>query len=176
MATVPVEITWTAGQIVTAAQLNSNLRDAINFIIGPPLCICRQTLAQSIANTTWAGLTFDTEDINRDSMHSTVTNTSRLTAVTAGWYRLEASSGFVSNATGQRAFEWAVNTSRRSPASWINATAGGLATMSHWAVTLFLNVGDFVEALAWQNSGGALNTASGTAENQAYVAAQWAST
>jgi hypothetical protein len=176
MATVPVEITWVTGQVVTAAQLNANLRDAINFLISPPLAILRQTVAGSFTSATWTQVSFDTEDIDRDSGHSTVTNTSRYTAQTAGYYLCAGKISFASNATGRRWTRWDVNGSE------INATRLGFApsngdvseipACSRW---IFLNVGDFVELKGYQDSGGALNTVV-TSGDQPMANLQWMST
>jgi hypothetical protein len=160
MATVPAEITWVVGQVVTAAQLNANLRDAINFLISPPLLVVRQTVAQSIATATWTGMTFDAEDKDSDGMHSTVTNTSRATAQTQGWYHLQETAGFAADATTNtlRGVAHHVNGANRAGKMQALNDNTDIALTSGAAV--FLNVGDFAEAAAFQNRGSALNTAS----------------
>jgi hypothetical protein len=159
MATVPVEITWVTGQVVTAAQLNSNLRDAVNFLIARPMFVGRQTVAQSIAATTWTAALWDTEDKNNDGMHSTSTNPSRATAQTAGWYTDHSNMDWAASATGQRLIAWTINGAGRAGKVHLNA-AGTFDTAENTSGMVFLNVGDYFEVTIWQNSGGALNTSS----------------
>lgn len=162
MATVPSEITWVTGQVVTAAQLNSNLRDAVNFIIGPPMWVIRQTAAQSIADSAVTALTWDTEDLDRDGVHSTVTNTSRCTAQTQGWYDLKGQYGFASIAAAGVIRDGRFRINGVATDYWgvqvptVANAAGQLTVVGD----LFLNVSDYVEVYAQQfNGGSALNTA-----------------
>jgi hypothetical protein len=76
MATLPSFRTWTAGEIVTAAYMNSNVRDAGNFFLSWPVFEGRQAVAQSFTSGAPTALLIDTEDIDTDNGHSTVTNTS----------------------------------------------------------------------------------------------------
>lgn len=176
MATVPAEITFTAGSILTAAQLNTNLRDAINFLINAPVCQCRQTVGQSIANTTAQSITFDTEDVDNDGMHSTVTNTDRLTAVTAGRYTLGGGVSYPANGTGSREADWFVNaTVVNGGGASIPATAAAVQYVATRAISVFLNVGDFITLGAFQSSGGALTTPV-TNVQQSIVCARWVGT
>lgn len=177
MATVPAEITWVAGSIVTAAQLNLNLRDGINFFVNPVIAVLRQTVAQSLTSAVFTSINMDTEDIDRDGGHSTVTNTSRYTAQTAGWYEALACVHYSANVTGRRITRWAVNAaallaSFTSMASV--ATGTGSTGMDAVPRRVFLNVGDFLEVQGFQDSGGALNTQVG-AENASYFSVLWVS-
>lgn len=162
MATVPVEMTFVAGAVLTAAQLNTNVRDAINFIIAPPLAVVRQTVAQSIPNSTFTPYTFDTEDIDRDGMHSTSSNTGRLTAQTAGWYSLQGSGTFV--ASGVSAGEvvgFQTNGTGDEFGSHFAVTNAGFPGQMTVAATSYLNVGDYVQLMGFQGTGGAINSSVG---------------
>jgi hypothetical protein len=160
MATIPVEITWTTGQVVTAAQLNSNLRDAVNFLLSWPVCELRQTVAQSVANNTDTPLSMDAEEIDTDNMHSTVTNTSRVTAQTAGRFQLSGGTSYASNTTGRRAASYRLNGAPMLGTQAAITAAGATADVQPTGRTLttYLNVGDYVELVAYQDSGGSLNT------------------
>lgn len=91
MATVPSPRTWAVGELLTAAKLNTDLRDGLSFLLGPPLAVLVKNATQSVSSTTFTPLTWEVEQIDRDGGHSTVTNTSRYTCLTAGWYHLHAS-------------------------------------------------------------------------------------
>jgi hypothetical protein len=160
MATIPSPPTFTAGQVITASTFNTNVRDATHFLTGKPLCALSNSVVQSIANNTATAATFDTEATDSDNMHSTVTNTSRLPAVTPGWYMVSGNVPFASNATGSRWIAFQVN---GLPASRIGFTQTGSAggsgpeTALSSAAPVFLNVNDYVEMIVLQTSGGALN-------------------
>lgn len=125
-----------------------------------PVTQVRSTGATSITNNAYTSVNFATEDYDDDGMHSTVTNTSRLTAVRAGRYQLDGAAGFVSNATGRRGAQFAVNGTAINASQTLLAaftSAGGIDVPCR-GVVVTLAVGDFVELQAFQDSGGALNT------------------
>lgn len=84
MAVLPNPRTWTVGELLTAAKLNTDLRDGLNFLLsGKPLCKLKLSAGVNLSsqNIPWTA-----EDIDRDNGHSTVTNNDRYIAQTAGWY------------------------------------------------------------------------------------------
>lgn len=156
MATVPSPRTWVVGETVTAAKMNE-LRDALNFLLSPPLFELFHSGSISPATSTQAVVPMDSEVIDRDSGHSTVTNNSRYTSQTAGYYLVNGAVGFVSNATGKRELTILVNgTTETYPSSVPGLAAGftGLTTSGR----VYLAVADYAELYVWQNSGGALAT------------------
>ncbi len=164
MTTVPVMRTWTAGELVTAAFMNSNIRDAGNFLLARPLFIGRASAAQSIANGVWTGILLDTEDIDRDNIHSTVTNTSRVVPATPGYHFFSYTVNFVSNATNARGSRIRVNGADSAITGCgrvvMTGSAGGADTALTGSGITYLNgTTDYAELIAYQNSGVALNTA-----------------
>jgi hypothetical protein len=151
--------TVSAGGTLTAALWNSQVRDAENFFLAVPHVVLTQSVAQTVATATFAAITWDVEVRDNDSMHSTVTNTSRMTCVTAGWYEVSGAVGWTGSAVGNRLSRWAVNgtavTGTEVSAAGTLATGVAFAAMT---TGLFLNVGDYVELFGWQSSGGNLNT------------------
>jgi len=146
------------------------------FVNGMPICIVRQTVAQSLSNATWTAITFDTEDVDRDNMHSTSVNTSRLTAQTAGYYLAHGVAAYATNGTGGRAAGLSIN-GTRSPGRAVDLqTVATAATTSAAPVSsiVFLNVGDYLELQANQASTGSLNT-SVLADVQSSLAVLWVS-
>jgi hypothetical protein len=139
----------------------NGFRDYINFFVAPPLCVVTNSGAQSIVNAgSGSAVTFDTEAVDTDGMHSTGTNTSRLTAVTPGYYVVTGHVVFASNATGERQAWLLINGtgSRIGFGTTLAMTGASHVTAVIASTTLFLNVGDYVEMFAYQSSGGALNT------------------
>lgn len=176
MATVPSQSTVSAGGTLTAALWNDDVRDAINFFLNPPSGQFRQSAAQSIANNTYTALLFDVEESDNDSGHSTVANTSRYNAVTAGRFQLSGGySAAASAGGGRRITRWAVNgTAVNGSNAGQTSDANVVYNQPARVITQFLNVGDYVELWAFQDSGGALNT-SVTAENQPSMTVCWIS-
>lgn len=160
MATVPVTRTAVAGEVTTAPHFNDNIRDVLNYLLARPIFQGVQTSAQSLTDGVAAALTFNSEDVDSAGGHSTSTNTSRYTAVYPGWYRASAGVSFAANATGLRALEIAKNGALINGSGVILPAISGVShRMTSRTILSFLNVGDYLEAFAFQNSGGALNTA-----------------
>jgi hypothetical protein len=174
MGTVPTFRTWVVGELVTASFMNTNIRDGGNFLTAVPTFEGRQTVAQSIPNSSGTAVLLDTEDIDSDGGHSTVTNTSRYTAQTAGWYRYGGACSLAANATGTR-IVW-VN---KNAATVAGTAATGVASASIAPAIAMrsrlvqLALTDFLEMIMFQNSGVAQNTVISGVESQPSLGLQW---
>src|SRR5690349_16628255 len=92
--------------------MNNNITAVLAWLLAPALCRVRATAGQSIANNAFVSLNFDAEDVDTTGMHSTVSNTSRITAVYPGWYGAAGGHSFVAAggaATSRRMSQYAVN-------------------------------------------------------------------
>ena len=161
MPVVPSPPTISSG-IVTTSQYNQ-YRDAINFLLRPPAFKLRQSAIQSLTSGAWTALTFDAEDTDTDidavGGHDTAANNTRFTARYACYYQLGFMPNFAASATGQRGGRFAINgVTVTGSESFINATSAGGPELPASTTIVFLAIGDYVEAQALQNSGGALNT------------------
>lgn len=175
MTAVPATRTWVAGEVVTAAHFNTNIRDVFNFLLARPILKARQTAAQSIANNTHTALTFGAETVDSSGMHSTSSNTSRATAVYPGWYSADGGFSFAGNVTGARGSYWGVNATPLDGSNvLITATLATAMQNSARGDMPFLNVSDYLELFTYQSSGGALNT-SVTAQEQPSMVVRWES-
>lgn len=111
---------------------------------------------QSLTNATQTPLNFNSERFDTDTMHDTSTNNERLTCKTAGLYLIIANVGFASNVTGLRSLSLELNGALPYIAAR-NMSSPGLARLQ--VVTMYqLAVNDYVRVVAFQDSGGALNT------------------
>jgi hypothetical protein len=160
VATVPSPRTWAVGELLTAAKLNTDLRDGLNLLLAPPMAVLRRSATQSIA-TGGSGTAVDwtVEDLDRDNGHSLVTNISRYTAQTAGWYDLTVGIAWSGG-----------DTSQSNRLAWFrkNGAAGQLysdfrgASLSNGMAAhslkgcFFLAVNDYVEVFVQQFGGGTL--------------------
>ncbi len=112
--------------------------------------------SQTISNTTDTAITLNSERYDYGNLHSTVTNTSRLTAQAGGVYHISASANFAANATGLRVIYIRLNGTtdicgQSSPGSASNSTSLSVNTL------YYLNAGDYVEMYVYQASGGNLS-------------------
>jgi hypothetical protein len=156
----PTSYTATTGNFLTSAVWNTQVRDATGFLSAVPVFRGFQTAAQSFASSTaYAPILLDSESFDPEGGHSTSTNTSRFVVQTAGYYYVTAFGSYSTNATGGRAIAVAVNgtatvQSQQAPPP-ANSWAGGVNWLG------YLNVGDYVEATSWQNSGTSVSMATG---------------
>lgn len=106
---------WTAGDDATSTKMQT-LTDAITQLQGGsptagPLDFAY--LARTSAQTLTAGVSTDvlltTEVIDAANGHSTVSNTNRYVGQTPGWYQVNMSAQFATNATGTRQLSPYVN-------------------------------------------------------------------
>ncbi|MGW0805278.1 hypothetical protein [Nonomuraea sp. NPDC002799] len=164
----PTPANWNVGENPTATILNLRIRDTINFLKARPHAVMRRLSAQSIPHNTHTAIAWTAEDIDSDFGHSTLTQPERYTAVSEGIYHLTATVIFGGNATGRRDAYFRLNgdtTRRWGQTVGFPAQAGaspdiGLIIATH----MKLAVGDYVEVIAYQNSGGALNVVSSNAD------------
>ena len=117
---------------------------------------------QTISNNTATALTFDSEEFDTDSFHSTSTNTSRITipAGKGGKYLFE---GFciLTNGTGDRNLDFNVNGSVARYLYQIPGVSSAIGFGLGGAAILNLNATDYVELIITQSSGTNRTTGTG---------------
>lgn len=110
----------------------------------------------STVNNTVKLLTFNNDDINKGDLHSTLTNSGRLTASITGDYIVGADIQWAASGTGTRLLRImasdasCVTRDIRSPEATGNVTEQSITTLMH------LNAGEYLYVEAYQTSGGAL--------------------
>lgn len=130
------------------------------FALNPPIFRGVQLVAQSLTSSSLTPITFTSSIYDTYTGHSNSTNPSRYTAAVAGYYTVSGVAAFAASSAGSRQSVVAVN------GSAVNATSGFVASPSSSdpvavpspTFDLFLNVGDYVELWAAQDSGASLNT------------------
>ncbi len=177
MATLPVPRTYVASENLTATILNgtTGIKGPLDFLLSPPRCGAYQTASTNMATSgVGAVILWDTELYDTDSIHSTVTNTSRFTSATTGLYRVHGSLGFAANATGYRSVNVRKNAAGASGGGTsvgvfrVPATAT-LSTLVPFSCSVQLTAGDYIEVFGAQASGGALATDPGVGNSSIYV-------
>ena len=118
-----------------------------------------ETVAQTISNNTDTMLPFSAELYDTDSMHSTSTNTSRITipAGKGGYYEMRWSCIWASNTSGNRRVRLVKNGSIYELGPVLTVAGVGLTMISNSSV-VSTSAGDYWELQVFQDSGGSLNT------------------
>ena len=86
--------TATAGEVLTAAFWNTNVRDNTSFLFTPPMVRAVRSTNQSIPGATETTVEWNAEDYDTDTMHDNSVNPSRITIKTAGIYLFTAGLNF----------------------------------------------------------------------------------
>jgi len=157
MAVVPA-LPTVVGGVYTSSQV-SQIVQVSAFLLARPAAELRQATTQSIPDSTWTSLSFDTEDLDSAGGHDNVTNNSRYTAQYAGWYLLGGGYNPNINGTGIRGTRWMVNGTAVNASGTVQAatSATGAGYPSRMK-RVFLNVGDYVELQVFQSSTAPLGT------------------
>ncbi|MGY0232749.1 hypothetical protein [Longispora urticae] len=153
-----------------AGSPDRSVKTELDFKNAPPLVLVQQSVAQSVPNATFTGITFTGTDIkDTDGMHNPAVNPSRFTAVTAGWYLVQATLSYAANSTGLRIVGFMLNAdgvvhyAQQLP----TVTTGGSATTLTTSGMVLLAAGQYVEVVGYQTSGGGLNTGTNETRFQA---------
>lgn len=77
-----------SGAVISKTTFGDVVKADLDFLANPPACRVFNNANQSVTDATETTVTFNSERFDTDSMHSTVTNTGRITFNTAGLYVL----------------------------------------------------------------------------------------
>lgn len=154
----------TPGTPITSALWMSQVYNGLLFLSEPPVLTATQATPQSIPAIAWTSLALDNTSADTYGMHSNVTNNSRATAQTPGWYLVCGSNNWTPAASGNRGIRLAKNGTAivGSGAFRLPTGVGNTDGMGSSSLLVYLNTGDYVECQVWQNSGGPLSTVIGT--------------
>ena len=151
----------TTGQVLTVA---AGVPSWATPASGSTFAGCRlvPNTGQAISNATFTALVYQTETFDTNGYHSIVTNTSRITVPSgkAGYYAITAATFWPSDSSGVRQIQLQINGTTDIGRTVIVGTAGGVVSELYTDV-YYLNVGDYVQSLVYQNSGSTLTTQTG---------------
>jgi hypothetical protein len=121
--------------------------------------LAHNSAVQSLANATYVALILNVDDFQVGTLHSTSTNNTRVTVATTGAYLFVGSVLFAANATGLRTLALRINGGTTYLALLYFPTNGAANPLGVQVVGFgSLTAGDYIELLAYQDSGGALNS------------------
>ena len=147
--------TIATGEVFTAATLQQ-ARDNEEFLIDPPACsVYNSASVNQASGTTLTVLSANSENYDNDSMHSTSSNTSRITIQTAGRYEVGMVVSWAASGTGNRAHAFLVNGTDAFVVDLRSGTSTNSTSISG-SRTLILEEGDYVEVEVFQTSGSTL--------------------
>jgi hypothetical protein len=159
--TDPAAHVWTTGEQVSAANMNTYLKDNLLALREPPRCIMYLGTSQLIGSgTVDVKVLIDTVEIDSDSFADTTNKRIVVPAGLGGLYWIGGGVRYDANATGIRHARVMVNGALRVGTGLGPQSSGTTA----YAVTgrpVVLAAGDILELNAIQNSGASLNAAAG---------------
>lgn len=145
-----------ANQVI-GCSATSNVTNYINGYLGNNFCSVYGSAAQSIPNNTATDLTWDSELYDLTGLHSTASNSEYIYIKSAGFYRIEATIVYDTNATGSRYCRLYLNGSGIGGGSSTAHGIAGIPTEVSTYATVLCKPGDYIYVKAEQDSGGALD-------------------
>ena len=113
----------------------------------------------SIPNTTHTTLTWNSENYDTDSYHSTSTNTSRITVPTTGYYRV--TSQCILPAAGDATIMRILKNGTDVQVTYMDGDANTYA-LGFITGSFYLSANDYLEVSVWQNTGTSKDVFGGT--------------
>lgn len=157
--------TVVAGNVLTAAYVNTYVRDNVAWLAtDSPSCRIYKSVAFSHNSPgSWLAVTCDSERFDNASMHSTSSNTARMTAPTGGGgkYVLGGSINWLQgSATGQRLFGIGINGIAVFAAAQGGGSGSASATINTAQSILCIysmSAADYAQGAGYQDSGGTVS-------------------
>lgn len=166
---VPVPITWTVGEVVTASQLNG-LRDALDYLLNPPIFAATQTSATT-PWTTWSVVGVQSVSVDTYSGYSS--SNGGYIAQVAGYYQTTGVVCYAQATTGFRSAGVQVN-STRVPGSIQDLTPDSdFPCVASVPVTVYLNVGDLVQLVGYVGGGTNVGTSASHSDIISRLDVRW---
>ena len=146
----------------------NTIGDDLKFLKNVDRARAYKSSAQTVANTSWEAVALQSEDYDTNGLHSTSTNTSRLTSQTDGWYLVTGQVQWDQDGNGYRRLSIRKNDTSSDATSgtqWARQDIqpnGSDNTFVQIFSVVYLAVSDHVRMFAYQNSGGGLNINTGS--------------
>lgn len=155
--TLPVQRTWSVGDIATAAEMNANVRDSVNFLLNKPKARVYISGTFNLGNATWAQIAgVYTVDYDPYSLWSSASSVFYFNE--PGIWRVHGRLEFPSNATGLRgaAFAWS-STSFDTNRQALGPSTGYVCTDINTEGTIPNTSNQYVRLMGYQSSGATMS-------------------
>ncbi len=154
--------TFVAGNILTAAQLNTYVRDNVAWIAtdSPSCRVFKSAAFAHNSSGNFLAVTFDSERFDNASVHSTSSNTERLTIPTGGGgkYVVGGAAAWVASASGTtRILGVGVNGIVTFAAATENRSSGTVVPYQSILTIYSMAAADYFTMPTFQDTGGTLN-------------------
>lgn len=153
--------TWVSGEIATAANLNTHLRDNVAWLATDSPCCRAYKSTDFVHNSSgnWLAVTLDSERFDNAAMHSTSSNTERITIPTGGGgkYIFGGAQEWDNSSVGFRYISIGLNGLTTYLAQHNGTNDATLFICLSTMTTYAMAAADYAVMGAWQNSGGTLN-------------------
>lgn len=158
MTTWTEPLTFNVGRLIDETTANEQFRDNMDYLHRPHYVSLTRGAGQSINDSTETAITWTTQTVlTNTGMHSLVSNPERVTIVEDGIYLIVGRLNWAGSAVGDRYTGIRKNGTTIISQTRLAAGAAGVKTIE--AVSMpYLEVGDYIELVAFQSSGGALST------------------
>lgn len=162
---VPNPSTLAPGNIVTGALWNAQVRDALNFLVNPPIFLASASVTTSVptnvSSNTLTRVTLNTTLV--DNYGGFNSASSSYVAPVSGWYYCTGTVAYPSSGVGIRVVAFFKNGSPYSPQAYgmlPSTNSGWLAQGVQGTQLMYLSQGDSVDLRTGQDSGGTISTGS----------------
>lgn len=150
-------------RLLTQRVINTEIRPLITQLQGRVARVPRaraiSTVEQSVPNISHTAIAFGAEEFDVGDMHSTSTNSERLTISTPGAYEIKAHASFASNGTGSYRWTRILKNGTTELDSVNGPPSAGARTIMEVGTCVELAAGDYVTLVVYQDSGGSLGVA-----------------
>jgi hypothetical protein len=153
MAWTTPNTSWADGNLVDASDMN-DIGNNLDYLYNRPVGARVYNSSNiSVSDSSLTALTFDSERFDTDDMHDLVTNTGRLTFTTAGKYLVKGQVEWSGDSNGRR--ELTIRLNGATILAQTTIAPAGTADMGQEVSTIYdFAATDYVELLAYQDSGG----------------------
>jgi hypothetical protein len=145
---------------MSGCTATANIPVFVSGGVGANICQITSNTTQSIPDTAWTELNWNTNMFDPTGLHNVASNNSNIVVKAPGWYRLSAMVNFTANATGIRQIRFllAGNVVDRCTAVGPGDASADTVLVSN--VMVFAESGNTIRVEVFQSSGGALNVKS----------------
>lgn len=172
MASPPTTLTAVPGDKIAATAYNAGGRDPIDFLLDPPRCHVNDATGLVVTNggttlMTWSGEVYDT-----DSMHDAVSNTSRITFNTDGYYEVTYSIQLPNATYTESTVDCRLGAGGNiANGTNINQQNTNVSRNPRGTFTRAFTTGDYIEFWITQTSGASRTTVTGNFRT--FASARW---
>lgn len=178
--TVPKAVTHAPGDLITGASWNAGLAASTSFISGVPVFISYAQTSVSVTNFTppispaaFVSIALDGTILDSESGHSNVSGATRYICQVAGWYLVSGTIAWQVSLSGNLYTQIAVNGSPVVGSTVVTSANGYVTGVPVQPVLVPLNVTDYVELQAAQDSPGPIGTYPHTTGTQGCSMSVW---